>query len=185
MLFRRATKILLTTQMIATGAMGLLSPIYAIYVEKLGGGILSAAGAWAIFSIVSGLLIIFLGQLTDRVKEPKYFIVAGFLVGSFGYFGYLFAKSPAHLFVIQAILGLSLALMTPAHDSLYTKHLDDSRFATGWGIWEGLYRITEAASAFIGGIIVVYVGFKALFVLMSGLSLVTAIYIWLLPRKVL
>ncbi len=131
---RRATKILLTTQMIAVGTAGMLAPIYAIYVQKIGGDILAASGAWTVYSIVGGVLIIFLGRITDRAREPEYFIVAGFFAAFVGYAGYLFIKSPSHLFIVQAVLGLATALMTPAHDALYTEHLNGGRFASEWGI---------------------------------------------------
>lgn len=171
--------------MIAVGAAGLLAPMYAIYVEKIGGDILTATNAWALFSITGGILIILIGRLTDRVKEPEYFIVAGFLTAAVGYLGYLTVKGPGHLFIVQAILGVAMALMTPAHDALYTQHLDGGRFASEWGFWEGMWLITEAIAAFVGGIVVTYFGFQALFILMATMSLLTGFYILFLPRQIL
>lgn len=182
---RRPTRILLTTQMIAVGAAGMLTPIYAIYVQKIGGDIIEAAGAWTIFSIVSGVLTILFGRLTDKVREPEYFIVAGFFVAAAGYFGYTLVQNPLHLFIVQIVLGVSVALMTPAHDALYTEHLDGGRFASEWGFWEGMWNITEAVTAFIGGLIVASFGFKILFIAMALLAFVTGVYIWLLPRRLL
>lgn len=182
---RRPTKILLTTQMIAVGAAGMLVPIYAIYVGKIGGDILVAAGAWTIFSIVSGTLTMLFGRLTDRVREPEYFIIAGFFAAAVGYVGYLFVQNPTHLFIVQMVLGVSVALMTPAHDALYTEHLDGGRFASEWGFWEGMWNITEAVAALAGGLVVAWFGFKTLFIVMAVLAFSTGIYIWFLPRRVL
>lgn len=163
----------------------MLVPIYAIYVEKIGGDILAASGAYAVFSLVYGVLMIFFGRLTDRVKESEYFIVAGFLLSGVGFFGYMVVQNPLQLFIVQAVLGIALALMTPAHDSLYTAHLDHGRFASEWGTWEAVYWITEGIAAFVGGLIVTYVSFDALFMFMGGISFVAGFYIWILPRRVL
>lgn len=52
MIMLRARKILLSTEVVSTGTLGLLGPIYAIYVEKIGGGILEASGTYAIFALI-------------------------------------------------------------------------------------------------------------------------------------
>ena len=44
-------------------AFGMLAPIYAVFVERIGGDILEAGTAWAIFMIVSGIGLLFLGKL--------------------------------------------------------------------------------------------------------------------------
>ena len=44
---------------------GLLAPIYALYVENIGGNIVDAGIAWAIFSISMGVLLIVFGKLEN------------------------------------------------------------------------------------------------------------------------
>jgi predicted MFS family arabinose efflux permease len=75
--------------------------------------------------------------------------------------------------------------MTPAHDGLYTKHLNQTKNASEWATWEAVYAVSAGLSAFIGGIIVVYMSFSSLFVLMGTMSLVAGLYIWFLPRGTL
>ncbi len=178
----KAQKILLSTQTIATTSAGLLAPIYAIYVEKVGGGILETSASYALFAVVYGLLMLVMGKLTDKVKYQELFIAAGFFISAIGYVGYLFVSSVFHLFILQAILGIAQAVMTPAHDGLYTKHLDDTKSASEWATWEAVYAISTGVSAFVGGIIVYYISFEALFITMFLMSSVTGLYILLLPR---
>lgn len=180
---RRAKRIVLTCQMIAVGTMGLLGPIYALYVEKLGGDILAAAGAYAIYSMVYGVLVLVLGRVTDTVKESKYFVIAGFFIAAVSYAGYIVASTSIHLFFLQAILGIAQALNTPAFDSLYQKHMNNHTPASEWGEWEGVYYLTEGITAALGGGIAHFVGFTTLFLLMSLMSILTGTYLWLLPRK--
>lgn len=181
----RARKILLSTEVVSTGTLGLLGPIYAIYVERIGGSILEASGTYAIFALIHGLLVMRLGKLTDRVKEQKYFMVAGFLISGIGFLGYLFVKNLPQLVLVQAILGIAMAIMTPANYALYTKNLDRGKFAAQWGTMEGIYYITQGLTAFAGGIIASYIGFQAIFIFMAGVSFLAGIYIWLLPKEVL
>ena len=82
-------------------------------------------------------------------------------------------------------MGIAQAVMTPAGDALYTVHMDHGKFASEWGIWEGLYYIAEGSFAFLGGVIAKYVGFSTLFVTMFILAFCAGLYIWLLPRDVL
>jgi sugar phosphate permease len=177
-----AQKILLSTQTIATTSAGLLAPIYAIYVEKVGGGILETSASYALFAVVYGLLMLVMGKMTDKVKYQELFIVAGFFISGIGYVGYLFVSSVFHLFILQAILGIAQAVMTPAHDGLYTKHLDDSKTASEWATWEAVYAISTGVSAFVGGIIVYYISFEALFIAMFMMSFSAGLYLLLLPR---
>lgn len=181
----RARRILLSTEVVSTGTLGLLGPIYAIYVEKIGGGILEASGTYAIFALIHGGLVMLLGKLTDRVKEQKYFMVAGFLISAVGFLGYLFVKNLSQLIAVQTTLGIAMAIMTPANYALYTKNLDRGKFAAQWGTMEGIYYITQGLTAFAGGIVASYIGFQAIFIFMAGISFVAGIYIWLLPKRVL
>lgn len=181
----RARRILLVTLTIMTGAAGLLGPIYAIYVEKLGGHILATSASYAVFGIVYGLSMLVMGKIADRVKEKEYFIVFGFLLSGFAYLGFLFATQPLHLFFIEAVLGLAMSSITPANDALYTKHLDSGKYASEWASWEAVFWITDGVSAFLGGLIVAYISFTALFILMASISFIAGVYILLLPRRIL
>lgn len=182
---RTSFKILLFADAITLFAGALLGPIYAIYVQKIGGDILEASGAFAVFSLVSAVLIFIIGRFEDRVKEQELLIVAGYAIIGFGYFGYLFVETPLQLFLLQGLLGVGIAIELPAIDSTYSKHLDHRRSAYNWGAWEAMNRLTLGAGALVGGGIVTMFGFPTLFVVMGALSLASALFILFLPREVL
>lgn len=179
----RARRIILTLTIVYNGSIALLAPIYAIFVEKIGGGILDAAGTYALFTIVYGILMIFIGKLTDKVQKKEYFMAAGFFFSAIGFAGYLVAKNIIHLLITQIILGIAFAVITPASDALYTSHLDKDKYASQWGIWETTWYVTEGVCAFIGGIIAKYIGFHALFISMITISCLAGSYIILLSWK--
>lgn len=178
-------KILLFADAITLFSGALLGPIYAIFVEKIGGDILDASIAFAIFSLVSGAIIFLIGRFEDRVKEQELLIAAGYLIIALGYFGYLVVQNPFHLFIVQAVIGFGMALELPAIDATYSKHLDHNRAAYNWGAWEGMNRLTLGAGALAGGLVATVFGFPILFISMGALCLGSAVFIFLLPRKVL
>jgi hypothetical protein len=150
---------------------GLLGPIYALYVEKIGGDLLDASSAFAVFMITAAIVIFLLAFWEDKSKHKKKFVIAGYGIGALGYAGYLLVNSSLSLFVVQVILGLSIALKDPAYDALFSdckKHL-----AMAWGAWEALDYLMLGVGAFVGGFIAQEIGFTALLWCMFVLSLIS------------
>ncbi|MBW2977162.1 MFS transporter [Candidatus Woesearchaeota archaeon] len=163
---KRWLKVLLTADFFALLAIGMITPIYAIFVEEIGGDILDASGAWALFAITSGILMYLIGKWEDRGKHYAGMLFFGYLLRSFAFLGYFFVQNTMQLFGVQIILGLSVAVTNPSYDALYSKCLQKGKYAAQWGAWEAMNMIVEAVAALIGGAIASYFGFKALFAVM-------------------
>jgi len=131
---KRQLKILLITSALFNLAAGLFGPIYAVFVEDIGGDLLTAGAAYAAFSIGAGVLIFLLSKWENRVKHKERCIVAGYILSCIGFGGYLFVKAPVHLFMVQIILGLGEAVTTPAYDGVYSRFLDKGKFVFEWGL---------------------------------------------------
>ena len=155
---------------VLSGAM--LGPIYAIFVKEIGGDILAAGSAWAIFMIVSGIGILFMGRLQDKFKSNKNFIIWGYLFTSLAYLGYFFVSNIIQLFLVQVLLGIGEMIVVPARDSFYTKYLDKKKMASQWAAWESLWFIIAGIAALVGAFIADRFGFKVLFMVMFGLSII-------------
>ena len=153
-------------------AGGLFGPLYAVFVEQIGGDLITAGSAYAIFAISTGSLIYFIGKWEDRVKHQEKLIVISCALLAVGFFGYMLIQRPMHLFMVQIIFGFSEALGTPAYDSVYSKNLIKGKYASGWGMWESMHYIIVAIAATAGGFIAESFGFKTLFFFMFLLSLV-------------
>lgn len=163
---------------------GLLGPIYAVFVEEIGGNLVTAGSAAAIFSIVSGILIYILGKVEDKIKHQENILIFGRILTFVGLVGYIFVKSPIYLFGVEIILGIATALSSPAFDSLYSKNLQKGKFASQWGAWESMCAITTGIAAIIGGVIAYKFGFKVLFVIMSIIALFSLIATLLLKKNI-
>ena len=153
-------------------ALGMFGPIYAIYVQNIGGDILAAGTAWSIFTIVSGLGILVMGKLQDRIKNDKPAIMLGYALDALGFLGYFFVSNVKQLFLVQVLLGIGTVIKTPAYDSFYTKYLEKGKFASQWAAWEATWYIVTGIAALSGAFLVKTFGFKFLFLVMFGLSLI-------------
>ena len=167
----RILKYLLLAESFSLLAAGLFGPIYAIFVESIGGDILEAGGAYAAFSLAAGVMIFLISRWEDHVRYKEKLIILGHVIGSFGILGYLFIQNPLHLFIVQVVLGLSEAVTSPAFDGIYSKCLDRGKFTSEWGLYDSVDYITAAISAAAGGAIASFFGFHTLFIIMFVLSL--------------
>ncbi len=185
-IMNKSIKILLTSSFFITLAGGFFTPIYAIFVEEIGGDILTAGSAYAAFAIVSGLLIYLISMWEDRVKHQEKLLITGRILGVIGFAGYLAINNPIDLFIVQIILGISSAIGSPAFDSSYSKSLDKGKFASEWGLWESMAGIVTGVGAFVGSFIAMKFGFYTLFYIMfisSVCSLIATCFLLSIEKK--
>lgn len=147
----------------------LLGPIYALFVEKIGGDLFDASWTFAIFMLTAGAVVLLLGLWEDRAKHQRKFVIAGYAIAMLGYFGYLFVGSTLSLFLVQIVLGLAVALKDPAYDALFSKS-DTKHLALAWGEWEAVDYFAWGGGALIGGLIAQNFGFQVLLWCMFILS---------------
>ena len=165
-------RLFLTSNSFFVLATGMFGPIYAIFVQEIGGDILAAGISWAIFMIISGIGILFMGNIQDKMKKDKPSILIGYALESLGFLGYYFISNVAQLFLVQVLLGISTVIKTPAYDSFYTKYLEKGKFASQWAAWEGVWYIVAGIAALIGAFLAKIFSFKILFLVMFFISLV-------------
>lgn len=148
---------------------GLLGPLFAIFTEEIGGSIFDITAAWAIFMIVTGVLTMIVGKWADRIGHEK-LLITGYALNALFTFGYLLVDSTTMLFVIQAGLGVSLALANPTWAALYDKFSTENKDGAIWGAAYGHANIATGIAALVGGFIVTYFSFAVLFVVMGTLQ---------------
>ncbi|MBW3021117.1 hypothetical protein KY334_07520, partial [Candidatus Woesearchaeota archaeon] len=81
---QRELKIMLTTSALINLAGGMLGPIYAIFVQDIGGAILTAGSSYSIFAIVAGIMTFFVAKLEDRYDHQEFLIVIGYFIMCLG-----------------------------------------------------------------------------------------------------
>jgi len=166
-------------------AAAMLGPIYALFVEKVGGDLMDASIAGGIFALIAGITTLVSGKYSDRIKQNELIVVLGYTIMGIGFLLYIWVDSIMFLFIVQAIAGLGEAIYSPAFDAVYSKHLDGHKSGTQWGAWESMNYFTAAVGAIIGGGLVTLFGFQILFIVMAMLCFGSAVYIYHLKRNVL
>jgi len=182
--FNKALRILLTTNALILFSAAMLGPIYALFVEEIGGDLLDASLAGGAFALTAGLVTLLSGKYSDRIKEQELIVVLGYTIIGIGFISYMFVDSIISLLFVQIIVGMGEAIYSPAFDAVYSKHLSVESSGSQWGAWESMNYFTNAIGAILGGSIVTIFGFKSLFFVMATLCFLSAIYIYRLPRRV-
>jgi len=155
---------------------GMLGPLFAVFAQQLGGSILDISWAWAIYLIVTGVLVLLTGRLADKKKLREELMIIGYALNAILTFCYLFVSSATQLFIIQLGLGVAASLTIPTWNAIYSKHVDEETGGYLWGLASGSPAIITGVAVIIGGFIVSYFSFTALFITMGTIQVIAAIY---------
>lgn len=183
--FNKALRILLFTNSLVLFAGAMIGPIYALFVENIGGSLFDASITGGIFALSAGITTLAAGKYADKAKEEELIVVLGYIAIGLGFLLYMFIETIWALFAVQMLIGFGEAIYSPAFDKLYSKHITAKKAGREWGAWESLNYFSLFLGAVIGGFIVTKMGFNALFSIMALLCFISALYIFGLPRKLL
>lgn len=184
-ILNRSLRIMLIVNGLFTFAFGMFSPIYALFVEEIGGDVTVASNAWAVLSFSAGLFTFITGRWENKIKETELGIAwAQFIIG-FAYLIYFLADGVLALYAAQALLGIGFAFYWPAFHAVYGRHTTKREAPWQWSVYDGLAYLVPAIAAIVGGELVKDYGFATIFIVMAGLSFLCGLFIMVLPRKVL
>ena len=161
----REARLLLKISFLTTFAESMLVPMYSAFTEKVGGSILDAGIAFAVFSMATGLVITAIGTRPWFQLHVRTCLMIGFLVSALCDASYVFVENKWELFGVQVVAGLATGLIEPAWDSLFTDDIEQSS-AKHWSVWAGGSHLVAGAAALVGGLVVAYFSFSALFLAM-------------------
>jgi len=172
-------KYLILADLIFWSGWGLLSPIFAVFVIKnIEGGSLSVIGlASGIYWILKSLLRIPIGIFLDsrRGEEDDFwFLFFGLVLSSLVPFGYLMAKYPWHIYLLQSLQAFGMAMALSGWTAIFTRHIDQGKEATEWGLDATFVGLGIGISGILGGMIAQIFGFKTVFVLVGISGLLAA-----------
>jgi len=183
--FNKTLRILLFTNALILIAAAMLGPIYALFVQKVGGDLLDASITGGVFALAAGITTLVAGRFADRKGMEKVILTAGYFLMGVSFLLYIVVDSTIELLFVQVLLGFAEAIYSPAFDSLYTRHICLCKAGRQWGMWEAMNYLSAGIGAIIGGFAISYLGFNAVFALMALLCFLSVIYISLLPKKII
>ena len=176
----RVIKYLILSDLIFWSGWGLLSPIFAVFVVKnIEGGSLAVVGlASGIYWILKSLLRIPIGIFLDSRKGEEddfWFLFFGLILSGLVPFGYLMVKNPFHIYLLQILQAFGMAMSLSGWTAIFTRHIDEGKEATEWGLDATFVGLGIGISGILGGMIAQIFGFKTVFILVGILGFLSAI----------
>lgn len=147
---------------------GVLLPIYALYVQQIGGTILDAAGAVAAYFVLQGVVEILVHRSAWSHRHRMVLMIGGWAVWLLGISTYLWVASVPMLFVAQILTGLGNAIANPAFDAELAQKADKKIIEYEYSVFEGLQDIAQGFAALLGGLVAYTFGFTVLIAVMIG-----------------
>lgn len=160
-------KLLLLASYFNNLGWGIYSPLYAIFVLKLGGTSFDVSMIWAGYALIAGALMMVFGRLENNKRyNPAFMLVIGYALFVAIASGFLFINTVYEFYAVQFLLAVAMGILTPAARASYARAEKRGKEAGQWGLFDGGNYILIAVAAFAGGLLYRAGGFHALFIAM-------------------
>lgn len=182
----KTLKLLIVSDIFVFSGFGLISPILAIFIKDnlVGGTILAAGIASAIFLITHSLLQIFFAYVFNP-KDRIWMLILGTALIALVPFGYIFAEHIYLLYAIQFVYGLGAAFAYPSWSSLFTSNLEKGKRGFQWSVYSSSVGVGTAITAAAGAWLAEATSFHIVFILTGILSIVGLLILFKLEKKIL
>lgn len=184
----RVIKLLVLSDFLLLFSMGLLAPIFAVFILKnIQGSTLQVVGlATTCYWIARVISTVPLSRFMDRMdgeKDEFYFMIIGtFILSSMPLF-YLLMTQPWHLYLIQFLSGLAGSMATPGWRILFTDHLDRGRTGYEWSLEDLSIGVATAVSAYLGAVLADKFGFTLILIVLAMLGYLATLVLMPILRE--
>lgn len=173
---KKALILLILASVLGTFAGGLFSPVSAVFVQKIGGDILSIGWASTVYFSAIGIFIVIFGKIADKIGK-KVLLISGFALITAVDIYSIFIRNVEMFFIGQVIFGIGLAMTNPSWNGLFSMMLEKGRESSHWSIWECVTSLGVGFAAIAGAFFANAFGFAYLFglkaILHSGAIIAT------------
>lgn len=185
----RIIKYLILSDLAFWGGWGLITPIFAIFItEKISGGSAIVVGiASAVYWILKSLLRIPISMFLDIYHgewDDYIFTIVGLFIAALVPFGFVFATLPIHIYLLQAVYAVGIAMSLSGWSAIFTRHIDKGWEATEWGLDATLVGFGTGISGLIGGWAVTEFGFEPVFIAVGILGIIGASLLLVLKNQI-
>jgi MFS family permease len=173
-------KFLIISDIFFNSGWGLIGPIFAIFLlQDIQGGSAQVAGfATAIYWITKSTIQIPLAKYLDRnhgERDDFLFMTGGLFLAGLVPFGYLASTLPWHIYILQIVYAIGMAMAVPAWYAIFTRHIDKGSEAYEWSVYSTMLGFAFGISGAIGGFAVGIVGFKVIYFIVGILTITSSI----------
>lgn len=192
-IINRIVRVLISSDFFLNLGWGLLSPIFALFIlQKITINDPARAAEVAGFSalcywISKSLIEMPIGRFLDKIEGEKddfWFMTLGLFVVGFVPLGYLVSTQPWHIYLLQVLHAIGMAMALPSWLAIFTRHIDKGKEAFEWSMETTSISMGAGIAGGLGGIIASVFGFKILFVFVSTLTFFAGILLLLIRNNV-
>ncbi len=186
--FNKVIKTLIISDFLLQCGWGLIGPIFAIFlIKQIEGGTLVTVGFiaatfWVTKSISQPAIAYFLDLKKGEIDDFN-FLVRGMYVANLIPLGYLFSTQIWHLFLLEFIRALAMACVVPSWFGIFTRHIDKGWEAFSWSLQSTGMGLAAGFAAAFGGVIAAFLGFRAVFVLVTIFGLFASSFLLLIRQR--
>lgn len=182
-------KVLVMGDVLLNTGWGFVAPVFAIFIiQHIEGGDAKVAGfAAATYWITKSLLQIPLSKRLDKndgEKDDFYSIFFGLIIVGIVPFGYMVSSLPWHIYAVQILYAIGMAMVIPAWYAVYGRHVDKGREAFEWGLDSTSLGFVIGLSGAIGGMIADTIGYEYIFAAVGLFSIASALALLLIREDI-
>lgn len=181
-------KYLVLSDLVFYTGWGLISPVFAIFLldSIIGGSAFVVGMATGIHLIVRSLLRIPFGIWADKGQKTSYYLMIwGLLFAAFTPIGYIYSTNPMQIYILQALLGVALAMSTAGWMCLFARHVDKGKESTEFGTDAVAVGLGPGIAGIAGGVAVTYFSFNSVFIAVTIIGLIGVLLLLVIKRSIL
>ncbi len=136
--------------------------------------------------MVKALVQVPLAHFLDKnhgEKDDYYSLVGGIILTSLTPLGFIFATLPWHMYALQVVHAIGMAMVVPSWAGIYTRHIQKKREAFCWGLDSSAISIGLGVGGIIGGVVAKVFGFVPIFLAVSLMGFASAILLLIVGSK--
>jgi len=180
----RTLKLLILSDIFVISGLGLIAPIFAIFIKDnlIGGNIIAAGLASTIFLITKAILQIVFTKIFNP-KDRFWMLILGTVMIILVPFFYIFATHINYIYLAQFIYGVGAGFAHPSWSSLFTANLEKGKRGFQWSVYSSSVSMGTAITAYLGAIVAEYFGFQTVFIAAGIFSLIGLLILFELQKK--
>ena len=188
----KVIKVLISSYSILSSSWGLISPIFAIFliegITKNPAEAVRIAGfASLIYWGLKSVLQIPIGSYLDKnhgEKDDFYFLIIGVCLTSLVPFGFAFSSLVWHIYALEALHAMGMAMVIPSISAMFTRHIDKGQEAYEEAMNSTCLGLGAGITGAVGGIIASIYSFRVVFLLAGFFSFFSALVVFLIKDKI-
>lgn len=175
-------KLLTYSDLLIFSAWGLIMPILSIFmITEIEGGTVAVAGlAATIYLITRSIVQLPIAKMIDDKRgefDDYRIMVLGTLLIALVAFLMANARLVWHIYSIQALYGIAIAMVSPPWNAIFTRHIDKNREGYEWSLYTSLISLGSGLTAGLGGFLAQSVGYKTVFIIIGFSTLIGAAFL--------